>query len=246
LELERVAIEQIQNGEITDAAAVRHIVKVLRMRPGAEFLAYDGESEFRLRLLSVRKESLAVETIEETSLDPGGDITVAQCIIKGRGWDVFLEKMCEVGAARILPVVSARTVVRPDESEEYPQLDRWRKAARAAAAQCAGRAPDIRPPMTFRQALDLLAPVKYKYVLCFSAEAPLAGVLPADDAGGIALLLGPEGDLSPEETLAAERAGFRPAHLGPRILRSETAAISAAVMALNAAGALKNGPAHGR
>jgi 16S rRNA (uracil1498-N3)-methyltransferase len=240
--MDRVGITTIRDGLLDDAAAVRHLVKVLRLGAGDEFLAYDGAHELRLRIESVSGGSVRVAELARRALEPTADLTVAQCLIKGRRWDVFLEKMSELGVARILPVVSARSVARVDEERHEHRLARWHKIARAAAAQSAGRTPIILDPTPLPAALERLATTaKNRVVVCFSPDAaPLADALFAAAPGQTALLLGPEGDFTPDELDAALSAEFAPAHIGPRILRSETAAVAATVIALGALGALRN------
>lgn len=240
--MDRISIKDITNGAVTDPAAVKHIAKALRLKPGGEFIAYDGKCERRLRVLGFAPGEVQVEELSSRSLAPVANITVAQCLIKGRGWDFFLEKATELGVARILPAISSRTIVRIEAHEIAAHLERWRRVAASAAAQCAGCAPEILPPAQFAGALEQTAHDECRIVLCFADCAmPFRDALPAG-ASGATLLLGPEGDFSPAEISAAVEAGFTPAHIGPRILRSETAAITAIALALELMGALSTLP----
>jgi 16S rRNA (uracil1498-N3)-methyltransferase len=241
--MDRIPIKEYEDGVIRDAEAVRHLRKVLRLRPGASFLAYDGMHELRLRLESYEEGAAQASELARRTLSPAADLTIAQCLIKGPRWDTFVEKATELGVARILPVVSERTVARVSESQVEKRLARWHRIARAAAAQSAGRTPVILDPMPLAAALDRLGAAAHKFIVCFAPDAaPLAQAAPPGARmAHTALLLGPEGDFTEQEIVAARGAGFLPVHLGPRILRSETAALAATVLALHALGALDAG-----
>jgi 16S rRNA (uracil1498-N3)-methyltransferase len=239
MELERIALTSVEGEKITDAAVVKHIVNVLRLGVGAEFLGYDGANETQYRIEEVKHGVVVVSEAARRSLRPAADVTVAQCLLRGAHWDMFIQKCTELGAARILPVVSERVTARlPDERVES-RLARWHRMARAAAAQCAGRTPVILDPMPMPRALERLSGAAYKILISLDPGAvSIAGALPARAQGHTALLLGPEGDFSPAEHAMAVDAGFTPAHIGPRILRSETAAIAALTLTLHILGAL--------
>lgn len=236
--MDRISITGLENGEIRDAAAVKRVLKVLRLRVGDEFMAYDGRSELRLAIESVTRDGVRVAVLEERGLALVAELTVAQCMIKGPRWDYFIEKMSELGVARILPVMSRRSVVRLGAADAASHAERWRKIALSAAAQSAGAAPEVLEPVSFGAALDVLAPINLRVVICFAEGAlPLWEAVPDGSRGPAAILLGPEGDFTPEEADAAVSAGFVPAGLGERILRSETAAVVASAFALRAMGA---------
>ena len=150
---------------------------------------------------------------------------------KSRSWPV---------AHCLLPVLSERTVARTDEPRAEARLVRWHRIARAAAAQSAGRTPIIFDPTPLPAALDRLAAAHHKFIVCFVDDAcALADAIAPGPPASTALLLGPEGDFTPDEVAAARAAGFVPVHLGARILRSETAAVAAATLTLHALGALR-------
>lgn len=239
MELERIAVTSIEEDKITDAAVVKHIVNVLRLGAGAEFLGYDGSHEIRYRIQEVKHGAVVVSETARRALHPAADVTVAQCLLRGAHWDMFIQKCTELGAARILPVVSERVTARMPGDRVESKLARWHRMARAAAAQCAGRTPVILDPMPLPRALERLSGAAHKILISLDPGAvPIADALPARAQGHAALLLGPEGDFAPAEHDAAVSAGFKPAHIGPRILRSETAAIAALTLSLHILGAL--------
>jgi len=152
--------------------------------------------------------------------------------------DFLVQKTAELGVSRLIPIVTARSVARPDP--EAGRRTRWEKIAREAARQC-GRAdvPVVDAPLPVAAALaapDLPA----RRLALFEGEhrrslrSELSGSSPAPTA----LLVGPEGGFEPAEIEAARAAGFVPVGLGSLILRVETAAIVAVALVADAAGAL--------
>lgn len=239
MELERISLTSIDGETITDAAVVKHLVSVLRLGVGAEFLGYDGTHEIRYRIKDVKPGALGVHEESRRELRPAADVTVAQGLLRGAHWDMFIQKCTELGAARILPVLSERATARVPVGQAEQKLARWHRIARAAGAQCAGRTPVILDPMPLPRALERISGAAHKIIISLEPGAvPLAQALPAGATDHIALLLGPEGDFSPAEYEAARNAGFTPAHIGPRILRSETAALVALTLTLQITGAL--------
>ena len=151
--------------------------------------------------------------------------------------DFLVQKCCELGVARIVPVIAARSVARPEPGRRA----RWEKIAREAARQC-GRAdvPAVAAPAVLATALaapDL--PARRLVLSPAEAGRSMRALLP--DRAATALLVGPEGGLAAAEVEAAQSAGFVPVSLGPRVLRVETAAIVAVALATEALGGL--GPA---
>jgi len=148
--------------------------------------------------------------------------------------DFLVQKCCELGVSRIVPVIAARSVARPEPGRRA----RWEKIAREAARQC-GRAdvPAVAAPAVLAAALaapDL--PARRLVLSPDEAGRSLRALLP--DRGATALLVGPEGGFAAAEVEAAQAAGFAPVSLGPRVLRVETAAIVAVALAMEALGGL--------
>ena len=154
--------------------------------------------------------------------------------------DFLVQKTSELGVARIVPVVTERSVARPGAEGADGKRARWEKIAREAARQC-GRAdlPIVDPPVALAEALagpDLPA----RRLALFEGErsrslrAALEGTQPA----ATALLVGPEGGFAPAELAVARAAGFEAVGLGERILRVETAAIVAVALVAGAYGML--------
>jgi 16S rRNA (uracil1498-N3)-methyltransferase len=161
-------------------------------------------------------------------------ITLLQAVPRGERMDLLVQKTTELGVARIVPLVSERSVVRPTAA----RARRWQTIAQEAARQ-SGRAdlPEVTAPLPFADALPLAAASPTRLALWEEERArPLRQALTT--AAATALLIGPEGGLTADEIDQARAAGFLTVTLGPRILRVETAAIVAVVLVQSATGAL--------
>ncbi|MGH8323311.1 MAG: 16S rRNA (uracil(1498)-N(3))-methyltransferase, partial [Steroidobacteraceae bacterium] len=151
---------------------------------------------------------------------------LAQGVSRGERMDWIIQKATELGASRIVPVCTKRSVVRLDERQAERKLQHWRAIAVAACEQCGrNRIPELAAPVDFFAVLPPDASGSTRLLLS------AAGDLRIDDlegaSAGITVLIGPEGGLEDAEQEAAIAAGFKPVRLGPRVLRTETAAIAA-------------------
>jgi len=224
-----------------DAAAHRHLVKVLRLGVGAELKIFDGTG----MEIDARVEALGKATVEVTLgqrrniAAPACTITLLQAPPRGERMDLIVQKSTELGVARIVPVLSSRSTVKPSSH----QRRRWQTIAEEAARQC-GRAdvPEIGDFVALEPALTWpLDKGGKRFVLWEGAQEPALSAALAGGPKEVALLVGPEGGLANQEVSAAQVAGFVPVGLGPRILRAETAAIVAVALAQAAAGGLAFG-----
>lgn len=205
-----------------------HLGRVLRLRPGAEVCASDGRGGWRP---TVYAGGDRLEPAGEAQQAPRPEplLTVAFAPVKGDRPELVVQKLTEVGVDRIVPLVTARSVVRWDGDRAAKQMDRLRRVAVEACAQCrrlwlpeVGLASDgMDGPVT---PTALLATVGAEgTVLGEPGGGPLA-------AGDRTVLVGPEGGWSSEELAAAAGAGVGTRTLGPHVLRAETAAIVAGAL----------------
>ena len=217
----------------------RYLTRVLRLRPGDALTLFDGaDNEIAARIVASSSQATQLALGERRRLTRTQPrITLLQAIPRGERMDLLVQKATELGVQRILPVISARTVVQPGGEG---RLRRWRTIAQEAARQC-GRAdlPVIDAPLPYAEALAAVASEPAARFIVWEAAkgAPLRRALTEQDRT-IALLVGPEGGLSEEEAAAAQAAGWKAVGLGPLILRSETAAIVAIALAQAATGGL--------
>jgi 16S rRNA (uracil1498-N3)-methyltransferase len=210
-----------------DTAA--HVAKVLRARVGDQLILFNGDGrEFSAAIESVRSSRVAVMVGEGAPLDresPLG-ITLVQCVPRGDRMDLVVQKATELGVARIVPVLSQRSVVRLDKLQAEAKALHWRAVAISACEQCGrNRLPVIEAPQPLLNYLGDSAASGQQWVLEPDCDAPAQ--MPDRLTGSLEIAIGPEGGFAAEELEGFRVAGFGRVALGPRILRTETAAIAA-------------------
>jgi 16S rRNA (uracil1498-N3)-methyltransferase len=222
-----------------DAAAHRHLVRVLRLGPGATIQIFDGQGlELDARIETIGKTSLEVSLGTRRRVEgPSCHITLLQSLPRGERMDLIVQKTTELGVARIVPVLSQHGMVKPLAGRQR----RWQTIAEEAARQ-SGRAevPAVEEALPLSAALAQPAGGDVHRFMLWEGEheKSLVRALPPR-MGRVVLLVGPEGGFAPAEVEACLRSGFQAVGLGPRILRTETAAIVAVALAQAAAGGLE-------
>lgn len=206
-------------------ASAHYISRVLRLAAGASVQLFDGSGrEYRGELVEVGKKQVTVELNEALPglAEPGLRIHLGQGLSRGERMDWAIQKATELGAVEITPIITERCEVRLKDERADKRLAHWRQIAVSACEQC-GRSviPTIHPPSPLQEWLAVEA--ELKLVLHPVAEPLSAHQRPAT----LAFLIGPEGGLNNAEVDQARGAGFQPARLGPRVLRTETAPVVA-------------------
>ncbi len=208
-------------------AAFRHLIQVLRLRENDGFIAFDGRGgEYAATLVAVgkRQATVRIGAHQQVSRESPLDLRLAQCVSKGERMDYTLQKAVELGVTRITPLVSERCVVRLDSERWEKKREHWHGVIVAACEQSGRtRVPALEAVLPLPQWLD--AGVEGRGLLLDPAAASSPARLPAPQ-GPLTLLAGPEGGLSEAEIATALRAGFTGLRIGPRILRTETAAVA--------------------
>lgn len=211
-------------------AAARHVTRVLRLRPGARLRVFDGAGrEHAAELVEARRDAVRVRVLGpvEARAESPLAVTLLQGVCRGERMDLVVRKAVELGAVRIVAVLTERSVPRLEGARAGRRHAHWQAVAVAAAEQC-GRAvvPEVTAPRPLAEALgDDALPARRLLLDPDAATGPRA-LAPPDD-GRLALLVGPEGGLADRERAAARAAGFVGLRLGPRILRTETAGLAA-------------------
>jgi 16S rRNA (uracil1498-N3)-methyltransferase len=223
-----------------DAGQARYLGAVMRRAAGDEVRLFNGQDgEWLARLETITKaggRAVCNVLLRAQTTTPG--LALAFAPIKGDRGDMVIEKAVDLGATRLIPVITARTIVRK------PNLERWRARAIEAAEQCERlEAPPVEAPLD----LDRFLAARTGGALLFCDEAATGSAPgPALPAGEITVLIGPEGGFAPDERAAILAApGVRVMSLGPRILRADTAACAALVLAGAAPAARLRRLAHG-
>lgn len=222
----RLPPSEWQSATLTGDEA-RHLSQVLRIKPGETVTVFDGcGHRAKAEVLSVSRDHVSLKLGETlTPPPPLPAITLAQAIPKGKNMDLIVQKAVELGIARIQPLVTKNTIVQPGEGKS----DKWRRNALEACKQCGqDTLPDIADPLPFGR--WLASPPEAPGLKLIASLAPGARLfretLRAHPGTKEAVLLvGPEGDFTPEETEAAIAAGFLPVSLGDIVLRVETATL---------------------
>jgi len=225
---------------VLDGDDHQHVARVLRGEAGERLTLFDGAgTEVDAEIVRVGKRdtelTLGARRPGAATAAPVA-VTLLVAAPRGERMDLVLQKATELGVARIVPVVTERSVARPEPTRR----ERWEKIAREAARQC-GRAdvPRVEPPLELEAALAAPDLPARRFALWEGERArSLRARLAEAPAAPVALLVGPEGGFPAGEIAAAEAAGFVPVTLGPRVLRVETAAIVAVALAVAAAGGL--------
>jgi len=216
-----------------------HLVKSLRVRAGDRFLATDGEGrEFLLEASTVGRRGVEARVIEERRSAPGigRAITLALCPPKGARMETAIEKAVELGVGRIIPLLCARSVVKAES--DSARADRWKRIARSAMVQSEQAwSVEIASPMTLAAVLNEEQGHQRPRTFLLAHPGPdsisIADAL-ASAHDEVTLLVGPEGGFTEEEVQRSTRRGARQVTLGATRLRTETAAIVASALALDA------------
>lgn len=215
----------------------RHAAQVMRMQAGEECYAVDETGRRFLAVLeSVSKQACMVKLSEELPDNEAPiHVTVYQGLPKAEKMELVTQKLTELGVSGLTPVKMERCVVKLDEKDGKKRRERLQKIAREAAKQCKrGGCLEVAEPQTWKQlALDMK---KHDLLLVPWEDAEGYGMKAAHaefpNARRIGIVIGPEGGMSEAEVRALEEIGAKQISLGPRILRTETAAIAAATMAM--------------
>jgi 16S rRNA (uracil1498-N3)-methyltransferase len=213
-----------------------HLARVLRARSGDELILFNGDGrEFAGAIEAVRGSRVSASVGDSRPVDRESPlaITLVQCVPRGDRMDFIVQKATELGVARIVPVLSQRSVVRLDPGQAESKANHWRAVAVSACEQCGRtRLPAIeaaRPLLNYLGDSTAGAGPRLVFEPCgphpptADPGAPLRAIVDAQIA------IGPEGGFASDELEAFRVAGFSRVALGPRVLRAETAAIAAVV-----------------
>jgi 16S rRNA (uracil1498-N3)-methyltransferase len=215
------------------ASAAAHVGRVLRLAVGAELTVFDGRGgEYPATIVESRGTVLRVRLGDHRPLERESplEITLAHGLARGERMDWAVQKATELGVAVLAPLITERSVVKLDVRQAAKRREHWRGVAIAACEQCGrNRLPEVLSPTAYG---EWLATARAGVRLLFDPTAA-SGLQTIGKVSAVTLLIGPEGGLSPAERTLAVDAGFKPVRMGPRVLRTETAAI-AAVSALQA------------
>ena len=214
----RVLVEDVELvlGELVLPPGEAHHLRVRRVSLGDRVAVLDGRGK-EARGVLVARDRVAIEEVrEDLEREPAVELTLYLGLLKGEKMDLVVQKMTEMGVARLVPLITRRCVPRPRPS----RVERWRAIAREALKQCGGT---VLPQIEFPVSLEEVVLDGEGWVLW---EGEKERSLPRVTTGRkVALAVGPEGGWEGEEVGLLQSKGFVPVTLGPRILRAETAAL---------------------
>lgn len=213
--------------------AAHHAIHVLRLRAGEEITVFNGRGgEFAARIVSIQRLKIAVDLLHHREIERESPlrVTLVQGVSAGDKMDSTLRKAVELGVAEVQPVLAARSVARPKGERAEGRRAHWQKVVIAACEQC-GR--NCIPEVHALIALSNYRPsgTAMRILLSPLAQQPLSEL--SLQGSDFVVAAGPEAGFTSEEEAALVSSGFVPALLGPRVLRTETAAV-AALAALSA------------
>lgn len=208
----------------------RHAVSVKRIAVGEKIALVDGRGGRAIAEVTATrgKDILEARIVEREELPaPTPTVTVIQALPKSERSELAVDLLTQGGADRIVPWEASRCVAKWQGAKRGKGVQKWRQAAIAAAKQSRRpRLPEVTEPMSTAQVAAMLGEFDLVLILHEEAAAPIAQV-PLDRAGSIAVIIGPEGGVSPEEVEQLTRAGATAVKLGPEVLRTASAGIVA-------------------
>lgn len=217
----------------------RHIARSLRMKTGEVLTLCDGKGmDYSCEIENINGDEVLVNILSScvSVSEPTLRVTVYQGLPKADKMDSIVQKSVEVGAAAIVPVMTARCVSRPDEKSMHKKTERWQKIAEEAAKQSGrGIIPQVHDLIDFKEAVRQ-ASKNGKMVLFYEGGGESLSRLITSESGNLSVFIGSEGGFEPDEVAFFTSLGGRTATLGTRILRTETAPIAALAAIMLASG----------
>jgi len=212
-----------------DGDEAHHLARVMRAKPGEAITLFDGtgvEFQATIEAVSSKQVELRIESQREVDRELPRRLTLAVALPKGDRQRYLVEKLVELGVARLVPLETRRGVAKPTESA----VERLRRAVIEASKQCGrNRLMEIAEGTDWRAFAPLSAEQGQRFLAHPAAEGAPPTPLPA--TGDVIVAIGPEGGFDDDEVRLALEHGWLPLDLGPRILRVETAAALVAALA---------------
>ncbi|OGO23427.1 MAG: hypothetical protein A2144_05450 [Chloroflexi bacterium RBG_16_50_9] len=217
---------------ITDAGQFHHIKDVLRLKVNDEVTVFEDKGNEYICLITELGEKKATLTVKamKAAKTKRNKITIACAIPKKDRMDDIVDNLTQLGVDRIIPMETERVIIRLDDGKGAARLRRWQKIAQSAAEQSQRSSlPVIEPVAHFKNILERSREFDLKLLpVLVGKRRHINEVLGESRPDNILVLIGPEGDFTPEEVVLALKAGFIPVSLGDSVLRVGTAAMAVA------------------
>lgn len=235
--MHRFFVTEIHDDQIVFSPEQAHqITAVLRMEPGQSVVVLDNDGwEFEVVLADVNRKRVTavIQNKRPVTTEPVSRVTLYQSLLKRDNFEWVLQKGTELGICQFVPLITERTVARLPK-----KTDRWQRIIVEAAEQShRGRIPLLAEPMTLVQATQALPTQQIGLIPWEAADKGSIGeILVGMGETAVSLFIGPEGGFTKDEIKLARQHNITPITLGPRILRAETAAITATTIVLHELG----------
>jgi 16S rRNA (uracil1498-N3)-methyltransferase len=210
--------------------AAEHVARVLRLPAGAPITLFNGDGhDYQAVILDLGKREVTarIESCDRVQNESPLRLTLAQAVVRGEKMDLIVQKATELGAVRIVPLLTERSEIKLDAARTQKRLAHWQAVA-ASACEQSGRAcvPEVVPALPLSAWLDSLAADQTLRLVLLPQATQSARDLRFTN-GSALLVVGPEGGLGERDIAALIAAGFSGLRLGARILRTETAGLAA-------------------
>ncbi len=218
---------------LSDKKEVHHLKNVLRLKKEDSISLFNGEGKQatgRIKEISQDQIKVLIETFEPKTASLKIPVILACAIPKKAKLDFIIEKGTELGVDEIIPMITQRTEVHLKKDNIQKKLNRYRAVAITAAKQCKRlKIPQIYSPQDYESVLTKINHFDYGLIPCLAGKRQnlLSALEKMKDCKRIFILIGPEGDFTPQELALAMKAGCLPISLGPAVLKVDTAALSA-------------------
>jgi len=230
MRIPRIYIDQplaITESLLLNENATHYLSKVLRMQEGRELIVFNGQGgEYSAQIKEVGKKLLSIQVKQFTqdNRQSSLELHLAIGISRGERMDWVLQKATELGVTHIIPLITERTEVKVKGEKQDKKMQHWQQIIISACEQCQRNLlPVLQQPQSIGEWLKTVS-TDYRFVLHHRNDQ---GLSRSTSPQSVSLLIGPEGGLTEDEILHAEKEKFQSLRLGPRVLRTETAPIAA-------------------
>ena len=225
-----------QKTGLISGSDAKHISKVLRIKESGRLFLFDGKGfDYEAEIVRVSSEKVQVNILKKfpSKSEPVVHITVAQALLKDRKMDDIIRQITELGIFRWIPFPAHRSVSRLHSRRLSSRMERWERIAKESLKQCGrNKTPAIISADSFEAMLSLSENSDIKIIFWENETAALTDFMALDEKSmqNIFMGIGPEGGFTDEEIEKATACGFKTLSLGPRILKSDTATVSACTL----------------
>jgi len=221
--------QQLAEGKVSITGEEARHIHVFRLKQGDQVELFDEQGKEGLGTIeNIGKDTILVDIqkiqkVRKTSINT----TLATSIPKGKRFDLLIQKATELGADKIIPLITKRTIVKPRETK----IERLKKVAIEAAKQSKRNiSPEITEPITVDKLIEITSDYELKLIASPNADKTIKEVLQSVKPQRIICMIGPEGGFTNEEIALAETNNFIPVSLGEEVLRTETAGMTVLTM----------------